>query len=119
MANWLTPQDVVISMNPGVTEYFLGRPVNYFLRERLDPVTLRFGPFEPTVKGNNHNYYIDSPERLQEVLATTPQRIWLYVNHKRASATSVKLQRLINKTFYAAFYDEQNENSVLAYQLMP
>ena len=119
MANWVTPQDVVISMDPGVTEYFLGRPVNYFLRERLDPVTLRFGPFEPTVKGNNHNYYIDSPERLQEVLATTPQRIWLYVNHKRAAATSVQLQRLINKTFYAAFYDEQNENSVLAYQLQP
>jgi hypothetical protein len=119
MANWVTPQDVVISMEPALTEYFLGRPVNYFLREKFDPVTRSFGPLEPAVKGNNHNYYIDSPERLKEVLATTHQRIWLYVNHKRAKAASLQLQSLINKTFFAAFSDEQNGSNVLAYQLEP
>lgn len=113
MARLVTANDVVISMEPGITEYYLNRPVNYFLREKFDPVTREFSSYPLSMKRDNPEYFIDSPERLQEVLDSTRQRVWIYLNHKTLITTSKALRDLMEKNFSTVFGDEQMQTYVL------
>lgn len=113
MARLVRPEDVVISMDPPVTAYLLERPVDHWLREKFDPATRSFAPYAATLKEANPAYYIDSPERLQEVLAATRQRIWIYLNNKILITTSKPLRDLMEKNFVTVFGDEQMQTYVL------
>ncbi|AMV73153.1 hypothetical protein JCM30471_15620 [Desulfuromonas carbonis] len=108
LASRLQPQDRVISVDPGITDFYLGCPVNYFLRQKFDPVSNRWSPYPAGVRSD---YNIDSPERLREVLDQAPGRVWLYANWKMAWAVDPELDRLVREWFRPVF--AQGETWVL------
>ncbi len=109
--NRLLPGDLVISTEPGLSAFYLGRPVDYFLREKYDAEADRYLPFSVEEKTAIRTPFIDRPERLVELLETDQRRIWLYTNWKITSTVSVAMDEAIKRLFQPRF--SRNETYVL------
>lgn len=107
----LLPGDLVISTEPGLSAFYLGRPVDYFLREKYDAEADRYLPFSAEEKTAIRTPFIDRPERLVELLETDHRRIWLYTNWKITSTVGVAMDEAIKRLFQPRF--SRNETYVL------
>lgn len=97
--------DILISVDPGMTGYYLNRENIYFLREKLNIKTLTYEPFNK--KGNSNDYLIDSPMKLRKLLIEKKQRIWLYANRKIEKTISDEMDQLIRAAFKPVFSQDQ------------
>ena len=93
--------DLVISLEPGLTSAYLGRPADFFLREKRDREG-GFRPFTAREKSSSATPVIDSPALLRQVLEGHGGRVWVYLNRKVDAALSRKTKRIL-KPFPTAF----------------
>jgi len=109
--NRLLPGDVVISTEPALSSFYLGRPVDYFLREKMSLETEGYSEFSVKEKFEYPYQYIDSLVKLETLLNTGKRRIWLYTNWKITSIISGEMDGEIKRQFRPMF--SQAETYVL------
>lgn len=101
------PTDLIISTEPGFTALYLGRPPDYFIREKYDSSSGEYGPFSALEKGTIKVAFIDTPEGLEKVLSSTDRRIWLYTNWKITKTVSLATDDLIKRHFRPMFSEKE------------
>lgn len=100
---YLKPGDLVISVDPGLTEFYLGRSDIYFLRQYFDQKTKQFISF----KGQeNKPYFIDDKADLIELLNRSDNRIWIYGNWKFQDTVGSELRNLIIRNVDSVVYHD-------------
>jgi hypothetical protein len=91
----LLPGDVIISTEPALSAFYLGRPVDYFLREKMNGGTIGYSEFPAKEKSGYPYQYIDSPVKLDVLLKTEHRRVWLYTNWKIVTTISPEMDAMI------------------------
>jgi len=91
----LLPGDVIISTEPALSAFYLGRSVDYFLREKMNGGTIGYSEFPAKEKAGYPYQYIDSPGKLDALLKTEHRRIWLYTNWKIVTTISPEMDAMI------------------------
>ena len=100
MSMMVPPGARIMSTDPSFTGYYLGRRVDYWLREQYDAENRRFLPFPQEHKKHHPpEYFIDSPEKLIDTLNSTQDEIWLYVNQKFDWGLSPETQTIVSQHF--------------------
>lgn len=107
----LLPGDVIISTEPALSAFYLGRSVDYFLREKMNGGTIGYSEFSAKEKVGYPYQYIDSPVKLDALLKTEHRRVLLYTNWKITSIISVEMDDEIKSRFRPMF--TQSETYVL------
>lgn len=95
----MAPGARLISTDPAITSYYLNRDVDYWLREQYDQATGEYHPFTADEKRRNPGYYLDSPQRLRELLSDSSEEVWLYANWKIVWAISPEMDRIVRESF--------------------
>lgn len=98
----------LISTDPGLTGYYLERPADYWLREQYDQASGAYHPFTPDEKKRNPGYYLDSPQRLRELLTEFSGELWLYASWKIVWAVSPETDALIRQHFRPRFIRDES-----------
>ncbi|TRO79777.1 glycosyltransferase family 39 protein [Trichloromonas acetexigens] len=99
----LLPGDIIISTEPALSAFYLGRPVDYFLREKMNGGTIGYSEFPAKEKAGYPYRHIDSPVKLDALLKTEHRRIWLYTNWKITSIISGEMDGEIKSRFRPMF----------------
>ena len=99
----MRPGDVVISTNPIVTKYYLGR-VDGFLREKKD----REGAFAAFAFPTDEYLGIQMIDTLEEleVLLHNPSRVWVVADPKVKGASSDETRRFLQANFARLHHDD-------------
>ncbi|MDX9708824.1 MAG: glycosyltransferase family 39 protein [Trichloromonas sp.] len=91
----LLPGDVIISTEPALSAFYLGRPVDYSLREKMSLDTGGYSEFPVKEKAGYPFQYIDSPVKLDALLKSEHRRVWLYANWKIVTTISPEMDAMI------------------------
>lgn len=108
----LLPGDVIISTEPALSAFYLGRPVDYSLREKMNGGAIGYSEFSAKEKAGYPYQHIDSPGKLDALLKTEHRRIWLYTNWKITSIISSEMDGEIKSRFRPMF--SRSETYVLS-----
>jgi 4-amino-4-deoxy-L-arabinose transferase-like glycosyltransferase len=92
--------DLLISSNPWVTSYYMGR-VDAYYRERLEEST--FTTFDNPTDEYLGISFVDSPQKIRE-LSNSPRRVWVFSDFKSRLFVSEESRKLLDETFFV--YDE-------------
>lgn len=104
--------DILISTEPEMTKFYLQTDKKiYFLREYYDVEQKAYGEFPARIRSPRDDYYIDSPEKLKQLLAGHKGKIWLYANWKIEKTISLEMDKLVKEKFRGVF--SQNQTYVL------
>lgn len=87
--------DVIISTEPALSAFYLGRPVDYFLREKMNGGATGYAEFPAKEKAGYPYQYIDSPVKLDALLKIEHRRVWLYANWKIVTTISPEMDAMI------------------------
>jgi hypothetical protein len=95
----LRPNDLVLTSNPWVTDYYLGR-TDGFLRQRALG-SRRFGTFSEARDEYFGTLIYDSPAKVDARLADlgSDQRIWLITEHKFREFSSASYRKYVQRSF--------------------
>jgi hypothetical protein len=104
MSVLITPEVKIMSTDPGFTNYYLGRSVDYWLREQYDEEKQQYHPFKENHKqGTATEYFVDTPDKLEALLRNTKQDIWLYANQKFDWGLSPEMKEIVTRNFYQRY----------------
>ncbi|MBI4004144.1 MAG: glycosyltransferase family 39 protein [Candidatus Omnitrophica bacterium] len=102
---WMANDDFVVSSNPKVTNYYLGR-VDGYLRERQREDG-QFTSFESPTDEYLGIPLIDTQDELEE-LRRSPRRVWILVDHK-----AMRFSSRHTRDFLSRAYAKHQEHDVL------
>lgn len=89
---YISPGDLVFTVDPGLTSFYLGHKNTYFLRQRYDQKTNTYTTF----KDNNDNFLVDSKLKLESLLQSRKGAVWIYANRKYDSTVDPEIRNIIN-----------------------
>lgn len=96
----ISPDDTIVSMESLVTEFYLGRPVDFLLRQRYNPEQRRLEGFPPEEARYLGSSVIDSVEKLLDMSAR-PGTVWVFVN-SRGTTIDDAMKYMLNRNFRVA-----------------
>lgn len=99
--------DLVMTVEPGLTKLYLNKDADYFLREKRDKDTGEYSTYSDKERAESSIPMIDSPDKMQSLLAKTQKRVWLYANKKIIFLVSEEMDALIKKNFRSMYVKDQ------------